>query len=415
MKTFRLLSLPLFALAAALPGAAAAFDAVDTQIYPSSGFFPAYPASGTAALPFQLWGQAGIMSDNNIFRRSANEESEQIARFGAGVRNDIRVYGRQTIRLQAEANAYVYNNFSDLDHVAYGLLGEWRWELGNDLSGTVGYTRRKFQADLAEVARGVRDLITDNRFYANGQWRLGPSVRLRAGADYAVIERPLRTIAELRTAGATFGADYVSGLNNTLGVEARVAHGDAPVPETVAGVGLVNNSSNFSEVAAVAAYNAGAQLRFSGRVGRSRITYSDLPSRDFSGGSARGRVEWLPGTKTVLSFEAYHEPRTIIDVAATHALVKGAALGANWAPTAKLTFSTRLLHENRDFEGDPATAAPGGVVRKDTLRAWRLGSGWEVTRHVNIGVALDRGVRDSSALARDYQFTAVMANVRYNY
>ena len=401
---------------AALSAPALAIDAVDTLPYPSGGLFPAYPASGAAALPFQLWGQAGYMYDNNVFRQPAAAQSEQILRIGGGVRNDFQLTGRQVLRLQAEANLMKYETFSVLDHVAYGLLGEWRWGLGNDLDGTVGVTRRQFQADLAEVARGVRDLITDTRFYANGAWRLGPSMRIRGGVDHANLERPQRTIAELHTTGATAGIDYVSALNNTIGLEGRIAHSDAPISEVVAGVpgGLVNNDSNFRELAVTATYNVGPMLRTAGRVGRTRISYTDFSSRDFSGTTGRGRVEWLPGNKVVLALDVYDEPRTIIDVAATHVIVKGASFGASWAPTAKLVFSTRFLHENRDFLGDAQTLG-GAPVRLDTVRALRFGSGWEVTRHVNVGAAIDHGIRSSSDPTRPYSFTAVMANVRYNF
>lgn len=404
----------LSVLLAALPLGAHAFEAIDTLPWPTTGLFPAYPADPD--LPLRVWAQAGYMYDSNVFRQSSAVQSEQIMRFGGGIRNDFRVVGRQTLRLQAEVNAMAYATFGELDHIAYGLLGEWRYELGNDLAGTIGYTRRRFQADLAEVARGVEDLITDNRFYATGVYRLGPTVRLRGGADHSVIERPSRTTAELRSTGVTVGADYVSALGNTIGVEARAAHGDAPVPEIVAGApgGIANNDYNFREVALVAGYQLGAMLRATGRVGRTNITYTDLPGRDFNGASARGRLEWLPGTKTILSIDVYREPRTIIDVAATHVDVKGATFGASWAPTQKLVFSARFLSENRDFEGDPNVAV-GGPVRQDTVRAFRLGAGWEPARHFQVGLALDRGLRDSSALGREYQFTAVMANIRWNY
>jgi hypothetical protein len=394
-------------IVATLPAAVAhAFEAIDTLPYPSSGAFPAYEA--TAEQPFGLWAQAGYMYDSNVFRASAGEQSEQILRVGGGIRQDLRVIGRQRVRLMGEANAMNYSTFGELDHVAYGLLGEWRWEVGNDLAGTLGYTRRHYQADLAETARGIRDMITENRFYLSGGYRLGPNTRLRAAADHAIIERPLRPIAELRASGVTVG--------NSVGVEARAARGDTPISEAVALApgGFANNDSRLREVSLVAVYNVGAMLRTSGRLGNTRITYSDLPGRDFSGTSARGRVEWLPGTKTVLSLEAYNEPRTLVDVTATHVVVKGVAFGASWAPTAKLVFTARFSNEDRDFEGDPAVAV-GGPLRLDTLRTFRIGTGWEVTRHVNLGFAIDRGIRDSSVLGRDYQFTAFMANARYNF
>ena len=398
----------------ALPSASLAFEAIDTLPFTTTGRFPAYEAA--PELPFGLWAQAGVMYDNNVFRRSVAQESENIYRIGGGIRQDLLVVGRQRVRLQGEANAMKYSNFGELDHVAYGLLGEWRWELGNDLAGTAGYTRRHYQADLAEVARGIRDLITENRFYVSGGYRLGPNTRIRGAADHTRVDRPQRPVAEIRASGVTGGVDYVTALGNTLGAEVRVGRGDAPVPELVAGApgGIAQNDFNTREVALVAAYNFSPVLRTSGRLGSTRIRYSDLPGRDFSGSSVRGRIEWLPGNKTILSFEGYHEPRSIIDVAATHAVVKGLAFGAEWAPTAKLVVAARFLNEDRDFEGDPA-AAVGAPVRLDTVRTFRLGTGWEITRHVNLGFAIDRGIRDSSVLGRDYQFTAFMANARYNF
>lgn len=414
MTRTRLLKPALAVLLVALPATAAAFDAVDTLPYTPTGRFPAYDAA--PELPFALWAQAGWMYDTNVFRQSTAEQSENIYRAGGGIRRDLLVTGRQRVRLQGEANLMKYGTFGELDHVAYGLLGEWRWELGNDLAGTAGYTRRHYQADLAEVGRGISDLITENRFYLTGGYRLGPNTRIRGGADHGRVERPDRAIAEVRVSGVTGGVDYVSALGNTVGIEVRAARGDAPVSEIVAGApgGIAQNDYNLREAAIVAAYRVGPMLRASGRVGTTRIRYSDLPGRDFSGGSVRGRLEWLPGQKTILSIEGYNEPRTIVDVAATHVVIKGLAFGAEWAPTAKLVFAARLLNEDRDFKGDPATAV-GGAVRLDTVRTLRLGAGWEITRHVNLGFAIDRGIRDSSVLGRDYQFTAVMANARYNF
>ncbi|MGQ0651322.1 MAG: hypothetical protein ACT4P4_03485 [Betaproteobacteria bacterium] len=398
----------------ALPSVSLAFEAIDTLPYTPTGRFPAYDAAPEQ--PFALWVQGGTMYDTNVFRQSTAEQSEQIYRFGGGIRQDLRLVGRQRVRLQGEANAMRYSTFGELDHVAYGLLGEWLWEAGNDLAGTAGYTRRHYQASLAEVARGIRDLITEDRLYLTGGYQLDARTRIRGGVDHARVHRPRRAFAEIRTTGATAGADYVSPLGNTIGVEGRLARGDAPVPEIVAAApgGIAQNDYDFREAALVATYAVGPMLRTAGRLGRTRISYSDLPGRDFNGSSARGRVEWLPGTKTILSLEGYHEPRTIIDVAATHVVVKGLAFGAEWAPTAKLVLAARFLHEDRDFEGDPAVAT-GGPLRLDTIRTIRVGTGWEITRRVNLGFAIDRGINDSSVLGRNYQFTALVANARYNF
>ena len=125
-------------------------------------------------------------------------------------------------------------------------------------------------------------------------------------------------------------------------------------------------------------------------------------------------VDWLPCNKTILGFEAYREPRSLIDIAASHVLLKGLAFGPRWAVTNQVVLSARLVRERRVYEGDPALSA-GGALRDELITLWRFAVGWEPQRRWQVGVALDRGERESNIAGRDYQFTAVMANLAYNW
>jgi len=403
-------------LLALLPAAAygQSFEAVDTLPYPSTSVFPAYP--GEPEGPRAFFAQLGMLYDNNILRRPAGVRDELVTRLGLGVRQDVRVVGRQTLRLEARGDIMLYQQFGDLDHIAYGALAEWRWEAGNQLAGTLGLRRRQFQADLSETQAAVHDLITENRLYGTGAYRFAPDWRVRGGLDLTSAERPRRADVETRGSSATGGIDYVTPLGNALGLEVRVTRGDAPVPEelVVTPGTFVDNDFKEREVAAVAVYNPGPTLRTAGRIGQTRREYTQLPGRDFSGGTGSFSVEWLPGNKTILGFEAYKRVSSILDVAASHIVTKGVSFGPSWAATAKLVFTARLVNEDRDFEGDP-NAVAGAPLRSDSVRTVRLGAGWEITRQVQLGFALERGARDSNILGRDYQYTAAMANARYNF
>src|SRR5262245_17383884 len=116
----------------AAPVAAFAFETVDTIPWPSAGAFLAYPAE--AVRPWGLFVQGGLMHDDNVLRRSSGEQSDNILRYGAGVRAEQLVYGRQRVLFEALGEYYDFDTFSELDHFAYGLRGEWLWELGNQLS-----------------------------------------------------------------------------------------------------------------------------------------------------------------------------------------------------------------------------------------------------------------------------------------
>jgi hypothetical protein len=394
------------------PALALAFETIDALPWPSAGRFPAYPAEGVR--PTDLWVEGGMMHDDNLLRRDTGGEADTVMRLGGGFRHAQRVIGRQSLVVEARAMYYNFAEFSDLNHLAYSALGDWRWEIGNDLSGSIILARDRRGADLGETGSPVRSLVTATRLAGTAAYRLGASTRLRGGLASTRAERGGDADAETRGSGATLGADYVSRLGNTLGVEARATEGDAPVAEETLGVAFVNNDFEEREVALVATYALGERLRADGRVGRTTRRYTELPSRDFEGTTWRMGGEWLPGNKTSLALAVYKEPRSIIDISAAHVLVKGVSFGPSWAATAKLVFSGRLVREEQEFQGDPRLAF-GGPLRDETIETVRLGVGWEPQRHWQVGVALDFGNRSSNFAERDYDFTAVMANVAWRY
>ena len=399
----------LFAFLLSLAAAPAfAFEAVDTIPWPSRGEFPAYPQDETR--PTSLWGQAGVRTDNNMLRRES-PTSETIFRIGAGVRHEQRVIGRQRVLLEARGDLYTYERFSELDHFAYALLGDWRWELGNNLDGSILIGRDRRQADLAETQSERRDLVTSNRLGATARYALTPRVRVRGGLATTRTDREAFAAAETRGYTASGAVEYVSPLDNTIGVEYRRTRGDAPVPDFVAPLGtFVNNDYQEREIALVVTWVPSALWRTGGRIGHTTREYTELAGRDFDGTTYRAFVDWLPSNKTILGFEAYKVPESVIDVSAGHVLVKGVAFGPRWAITNKTVLSARLFRDRRTFEGDPVVGA-GGPLRDEEVIGARLALGWEPQRFWQIGFAVDRGERESNVAGRDYQYTAFMANV----
>jgi hypothetical protein len=390
-----------------------AFEAVDTLRPSSSGRFPAY--AGEAAPLSEYWVQGGAMVDSNVLRRSAGSPTEEIFRLGLGGRKDTPIYGRQTLRLAGEVDGYLYNHFSEIDNLGYGATAEWLWELGNDLSGTLGVSRRRYQRSLAFLQAPIRDMITETHYVANGAYRLGPSFRVRAGADWVNTDLSLGTQNELRTTSGVVGLDYVTGLGNTLGVEYRKTRGNAPVSQLVDPLGVfVDNSFDQHTVALTAGY-VNPFFRLGGYLGRTKRTYSQIAGRDFDGSAWRLNADWIVTPKTALGFETYNEPQSLIDLAATHVVTRGIAFGPGWAPTAKLSFSARVMREKQDYSGDPGTAlAPGTFpLRLEIVRNLRLGAYWEYTRQIHWTFAIDHGTRESNALGRDYTYNALIGNVRY--
>jgi hypothetical protein len=381
--------------------------------WPSRGFFPAYPVEADRLT--DIWLQAGILRDDNALRVESGPQSDNVARYGGGVRHETRVIGRQRLRLEARGDYYDYQNFNELDNFAYGLAGDWLWEIGNNWSGSVFLGQVKRQVDMGETQAARLDTATSTRLGATAAYLISPGFRLRGGLAGTHDSRTEGTSSETRIATATAAAEYLSPLANTLGLEYRYANGNAPQLEFVDPLGaFVSNDYREHELAAVSSYALGTQLRASVRLGVTQRNYDELPSRDFDGTTGRIGVDWAPGTKTVLGFLAYREPRSIIDVAASHVLVSGVAFAPRWAVTNQFVLSARLARERRKFEGDPALTA-GGELRDELATLLRFAVGWEPQRRWLIGFAVDRGERESNAVGRDYQYTSAMANLAYEW
>src|SRR6478672_8865160 len=148
-------------LAAALSLIAApsarAFEAIDTISWPSRGLYPAYPADEIR--PTGIMVEAGVMRDDNVLRTETAPQADTITRVGGAFRHEQRIIGRQRLRLDARGDYYKYDRSTNLDHSAYALAGDWLWEVGNNLAGTLvaGYVQR--QADLSETQADRLDLV----------------------------------------------------------------------------------------------------------------------------------------------------------------------------------------------------------------------------------------------------------------
>ena len=402
----------------AVPATALAFDSVDLITHTSSGAYPAYP--GDDLRPLSGFAEIGVEHDSNPFRLSDSRapSSDQVLRYGVGGRYAQRVYGRQSILLEGRGDQYNYSHSGVLDHFAYSLLGEWQWELGNSLSGAVGAGRVFRIADPGQVQRETREDVTIDRAYANGGWLFATNWRLRAGVEgeKSTRERPLAPEIIADTSGVRVGLDYVTALANSIGVEARSAKGDAPVGDLVDPTGqFAGNDFAEKEVSAVVSYGATTQIRVGGRLGHTERTYTVIPGRDFKGTTWRALIEWLPGNKTILGFETYNLPQSVIDIDASHVVTRGTAFTANWAPLAKWVFSGRIFEERREAVGTPETLLLGVPPRDDTIQGVRLGVGWSPVRYAEVGVGVESGRRTSTEAFRDYDFTSVSANLRVRF
>ena len=413
MTSSRMRAAALLGLLALGPATALAFDTVDALPWPSAGaFYPGYV--GEPVRPWSIYAYGGAMWDSNVRRTSTNETSDIISRVGVGGSYAARIVGRQSVAADGYVEYRNYDELNQFDHTAYGFRGRWLWELGNQLAGTVSWRRVHRLADIGETGSNIADLITADYFDISGAYRFHPDFRLTGGVGNSIIQHDGRDIDTEHSYGARVGMEYVSGLGNTLGVELRHSRGDAPV-DVVLGLGVFdNNDYDQNEVALTLFYALTYELRVRARVGHTERTYTQTTGANFSGTTGRGLIEWLPGAKIRFFAEAYREPDPVIDATALYVDRRGVGTGVGWAMTYKLVLTVTALEERRIYKGDPLVVV-GLPQRDETVDVLRFGLGWEPERHWQLSTSLDYGTRSSNFLGRDYDYTALTANLRYQF
>jgi hypothetical protein len=396
----------------AIPVCAFGFDSVDVLTPAMSGLYPAYPQDPTP--PYTVWGQAGLMYDSNLLRRPTGDNADFVTRLGVGGRLDQRVIGRQYVHLEGRLDGYLYDKFNEHDNVGYAALGEWRFQVGNDLAGAFTASRRRYQVNIAESQSATYDPINETTLGTNARYAIGLNLGLRGALNYVEYERPLHDFFDTKTVTGAAALEYISALGNTIGVEVQQTQGNAPVPETVDPLHLlVNNDFKQHDVGVVGAFALGPTLRLGGRVGRTTRHYTELANRDFSGPTWNVAVQWLPTAKTVLAVESAKFISSVIDIGASHMVSRGWALGPGWAVTAKLNLQARVFRQHQDFEGDPAAALGVAPVRQEVVRGYRLGAYWEYDRRWHCQFSLEHGDRESNTDGRAYGYSAGIAQIKY--
>jgi exopolysaccharide biosynthesis operon protein EpsL len=421
-----------------LPAVASGLETTEDLLWPADGKFTGYPQE-TEPRPVQFSVSGGLYHDDNVFRLSdgavvpgVTGRSDTIYRVGLGLKADLPV-SRQHLLLDANINSYTYDRYSQLDNVAYRLGAAWRWQAGSQLSGDVGYTRDRYLGDLGEVQATLKDEVTRDRFYASAGYLLTPRWRVRGGADWVKWDHgeSSRSVLDLRVTSTTVGLDYVTPARNSIGGQFKYSHGDYPNRQLFAGGSVINNFDEY-ETSAVLHWVLTGKTVFNARLGYTKREHDEVPARDFGGGTGRLSLDWTPGGKTLINASAWREIHSVEETgtlaegstlelaAASYIVSTGASIGPAWAPTVRLVFQGKLVHEKREYKGDPGiafgvAAVAGGGHREDTFDGIRLSAGYTPIRALRLSLSLEHGKRDSNAILRDYDYNLISANARFQF
>jgi exopolysaccharide biosynthesis operon protein EpsL len=370
-----------------------------------------------------------LTRDDNVFRISSgldpaaalgsSSKGDTSSTTSLGFNLDVPV-SRQRFQGGVTWNKTRYDRFTVLNWDGHQGQGIWLWQVGNDISGKLGYTETLSLGWLANVQSGVQsstpNFLTTRRAFLNAAYMLTPRWRLRgeAGRLKQSNEVPERKVNDASTDSVDLTVSYVMPVDNQIGLGTRVEESRLPNRQFVAG-DLFDNSYRQQSVAAVTDWTLTGSSRVSARVGSVRRSYTQLPQRDFEGSTFRAAYDWTPTGKLMLTATAQKDISTIEQVNIGLVLVKGVALRPALRLTDKVNLAGAFEYSNREYRSDPVLVL--GIVpnRTDRVRSAAVTVSYRPIRTVTLQMALLHETRSSTAAFGDYVANVVSVTARIGF
>ena len=345
---------------------------------------------------------------SNIFARPdfLNPQSDTITKGYVGLRID-KPYGQQRFQLDATANAYRYDKFSNLnfDGIDYGAA--WLWHLTPRVNGTLKASRTEVPTLFADSIGQQRNVLTTEEYLFDLDGQISGGWHALAGLsrrkeDY---ELPQATALPSFTADrGEVGLKYLFPSGNWISGVYRSIKGDYNNRLT----DLVTFTSSGFDGYEVEGRGRWALTGKSTLLGR--LTYLDrtddsFPQRNFSGTAGDLRFQWTPTTKLRYIYGAVRDISAYQTNFSSYRKTDTLLFTGNWQVTFKTALSFRLSYSEVDFRGP--VVALSTPERRDTERLARAGVRWAPTRTVELGADVQYNNRSSNNPFAAYDDTVV--------
>jgi exopolysaccharide biosynthesis operon protein EpsL len=382
-----------------------------------------------AAQAFALWDDKLTLfaeekgtHDDNVFRISKDADPATV--IGSSSKGDTyrttslgfnldAPVSRQRFQAGYTWNDNRYNRFNDLDNQGHDARATWLWQLGNDLSGQLGYTEISAMASFAFTQSRTLDRLKTRQAFFNAAYLVTPRWRLQAGVRGLEQTNgdPLRQILDVKVRSTDFTVSYVTPANTSVGLSARTEDGRFPNQEA----SVDNNAYRQDSVGIVADWTPTGASHLSARADRVRRRYPQVPQQDFDGNTVRAQYDWKPTGKFSLAAVAQRDIYPYLDIGSSFVLVKGATLRPTLSFTEKIEVSGAFEYNVRDFLGNPGLASGVSTGRTDRVRSGTATLSYRPARNVTLQISAQREARSSTAVLADYLANVAFASLRIGF
>lgn len=341
--------------------------------------------------------------DNNLFRRSNNESSDQITTYTAGIRLD-KSYSLQRFlaNISYVDNKYQENDFLDFDTLNYDLA--WQWALTPGLTGTISRARSRSLSGFADFRNFTQNIRTNESNQFRAEYSPHKIWKLIAGVtnSNASNSQTFNAIPDFDFTALDYGAGYnlASGAYITfLGHKRNGSYNRA-----INTIGFFDNGYSEDEYELDLVFKASGKSNLSAKVAYVSREYDHFNIRDYGAWNGYIRYDLALTGKLKASTELSRMVSVFESNYSTYTETDALIANLDYYLANKLIFSINGRLAQRDFKQPPI---PGLPSRLDNERSFGGSVTWEPTRNIAVTLRSTHSSRDASSMYNQFDYQDV--------
>lgn len=343
--------------------------------------------------------------DDNLFRTSSSERSENITTAYAGIRLD-KLYSLQRFMLDYTLTAYKYQRNNYLDFNANEYKATWLWALTPYLTGTLSADRRQGQYGFLDFKTN-NSLNISTKSSRNFEADLSPhgNWHLLAGFTHSstVNTQSFQPDRGSTQDGVDVGLKYVFSSGSVIALRGHDRKGT--YNNTILDpVNFYDSGFDEREAEATLDWRLSGQSDLNLRAAYVTREHNHFSQRDYSGLVGRVNYNWIPTGKLSLSFTASRDLASYQSQTIDYTQNDTFGIAPIYSISSKVTMKANASITERTFLGGGGIAASSRV---DTSKLASIGLDWAPYRSISLGGNIQRSSRSSTLPGLDFTDTTV--------
>jgi exopolysaccharide biosynthesis operon protein EpsL len=354
--------------------------------------------------------------DDNLFRQSSSEQSDNITKGYAGIRLD-KAYSLQRVKFDYTVTSYNYQTSKNLDFVSQDYKAAWLWTLTPSLKGTLSADRMQqlndFQ-DYRNVAgvNGKNIRITQTQHFEadyspHGIWHLlGGATRTELKNSRIFNEED-----DFKMNALDAGLKYVYRSGSAITLMGHQRKGDYNNRSPSQAL-LLDSGFDETEAEAKLSWLLSGKSQLNLRAAYVTRDHDQFSRRDYSGPLGNIDYNWTPTAKLHLNVRLASDLSSYQTNDSSYTRNNILIVSPVYEMTAKINVNASASISRRSFLGDGVI--PSGD-RVDNTQSLSVGVNWKPHRNVTLGANVQHSNRNSSVSALDYTDTTTGVSGALNF